>query len=87
MISLIAQVIDKAITILIYVVVIRALLSFVPQLKSSKFSILINDVTEPLLRPFKRFQIGGATGAIDFSPVIVIIVLNLIQAFIVRPFF
>ena len=86
MISLIAQVIDKVITILIYAIVIRAFLSFLPQLKSNKLSMLLSDVTDPLLKPFQRFQIGGAAGAIDFSPIIAIIVLNMIQAFVIRPF-
>ena len=87
MILLIAQVVDKVITILIYAIVIRTFLSFLPQLKSNKFSMLLNDVTDPLLKPFQRFQIGGAAGAIDFSPLIAIIALNLIQSWIIRPFF
>lgn len=87
MISLIAQVIDKVITILIFAIVIRTFLSFLPQLKSNKLSMLLCDVTDPLLKPFQRFQIGGTAMAVDFSPLIAIIALNLIQAFIVRPFF
>jgi len=76
----IAQVIDKVITILIYAIVIRALLSFFPQMKSNKLSMLLDDVTEPLLKPFQRFS----AGPMDFSPIIAIIALNLIQALIVR---
>ena len=86
MISLIAQVIDKVITILIFAIVIRSFLSFLPQFRSNKLSMLLYDVTDPFLKPFQRFQMGGAAGAIDFSPLIAIIVLNLIQAMIVRPF-
>jgi len=85
-ISLIAQVADKVITILIFAIVIRTILSYFPKFQSQKLSILLNDVTDPLLKPFQRFQIGGAAGAIDFSPIVAIIVLNLIQAVIVRPF-
>lgn len=87
MISLIAQVVDKVITILIFAILIRTFLSFLPQLKSNKLSMLLYDVTDPILKPFQRFQIGGAAGAIDFSPIIAIIALTLIQAWIVRPFF
>ena len=87
MILLIAQVVDKVITILIYMIVIRAFLSFLPQLRSNKLSMLLSDITDPLLKPFQRFQIGGAAGAIDFSPLIAIIALNLIQSWIIRPFF
>jgi len=87
LISLIAQVVDKVITILIFAILIRTFLSFLPQLKSNKLSMLLYDVTDPILKPFQRFQIGGAAGAIDFSPIIAIIALTLIQAWIVRPFF
>lgn len=86
MISLIAQVIDKVITILIFAIVIRSFLSFLPQFRANKLSMLLYDVTDPLLKPFQRFQLGGASMAVDFSPLLAIIVLNLIQAWIVRPF-
>lgn len=75
------------ITILIFAIVIRAFLSFIPQLKTNKLTMILYEVTDPLLKPFRRFQIGGAAGAIDFSPIIAIIVLSLIQALIVRSFF
>ncbi|MDR3543545.1 MAG: YggT family protein [Desulfosporosinus sp.] len=87
MISLVAQVIDKVITILIFAIVIRTFLSFVPQLKSNQWISLLYDVTDPLLKPFQRFQIGGAAMTVDLSPLFAIIVLNLIQSWIVRPFF
>lgn len=87
MISLVAEVIDKVITILIYAIVIRVFLSYLPpKFQSHKLSILLTDATEPFLKPFQRFQFGGAARAIDFSPIIAIIVLNLIQAVIVRQF-
>lgn len=68
------------INILIYAIVIRALLSFVPQLKpSNKFVSILFDITDPLLKPFQRFQIGGSSMGIDFSPIIAIFALSLIQ--------
>lgn len=78
MISLIAQVIDTVITILIVAIVIRSLLSFLPQFKPNKLSMILYDVTDPLLKPFQRFQIGGAAMAVDFSPIFAIIALQLI---------
>jgi len=86
-ISLVAQVIDKVITILTFAIVIRTFLSFVPQLKSNQLVSLLYDVTDPLLKPFQRFQIGGPAMTLDLSPIFAIIVLNLIQSWIVRPFF
>lgn len=80
MVLLISQIINNVITILIYAIVIRAILSFVPQLTSSnnKLVSLLYDVTDPILKPFQRFQIGGAAMAIDLSPIIAIIALKLI---------
>jgi YggT family protein len=78
LIFLIAQVVDKVITILTYAIVIRAFISFLPQLKSNKLTMLLYDVTDPLLKPFQRFQIGGAAMPFDFSPLLAIIALNLI---------
>jgi YggT family protein len=78
LISLIAQVVGKVITILTYAIVIRAFISFLPQLKSNKLTMLLYDVTDPLLKPFQRFQIGGAAMPFDFSPLLAIIALNLI---------
>jgi YggT family protein len=40
--------------------------------------MLLNDVTDPLLKPFQRFQIGGTAMVVDFSPIIAIIALYLI---------
>lgn len=72
------------INILIYAIVARALLSFVPQLKpSNKLVSILFDITDPLLKPFQRFQIGVASMGIDFSPVIAIFALSLIQRVII----
>ena len=89
MISLIAQIINTVIMILIYAIVIRAVLSFVPQLTSSnnKLVSLLYDVTDPILKPFQRLQIGGAAMPFDFSPMIAIIVLQLIRSVILRILF
>jgi YggT family protein len=41
------------------------------------------NITEPCLKPFRRFQIGGAAMSFDFSPVLALLVLQ----FIIRPLF
>jgi YggT family protein len=87
LIPFVAQVINQVINILIYAIIIRAFLSFIPQIRSNQLIRLLNDITDPLLKPFQRFQIGGPGMAMDFSPLIAIIILSLIQSWIVRPFF
>ena len=86
MISLIAQIIEEVINILIVLIVIRSILSFVPQLISSnnKLVTLLYDVTDPILKPFQRLQIGGAGMALDISPIIAYFVLRLIAWLVER---
>lgn len=73
--SLIGQVIDNFILILSIAIIIRAFLSFLPHI-NNKFTMLVYEVTEPLLKPFRRFQIGGPSMPLDFSPIFAIIALN-----------
>ncbi|CAA7602871.1 YGGT family [Acididesulfobacillus acetoxydans] len=79
-----AEIVDNVVTILTWAIVIRALLSFAPNLRDNALVRLLNDVTEPLLRPFRRFQIGGGGFAVDFSPILAIIVLNIIRTVLLR---
>lgn len=88
MIHQIAQIINEVINILIILIVIRSIISFVPQLISpnNKWVTLLYDVTDPILKPFQHLQIGGAGMALDFSPFVAIIVLELIRSLIGRLF-
>ncbi|MHB8124297.1 MAG: YggT family protein [Desulfitobacteriaceae bacterium] len=81
--ALIANVGDKIITILVYAIGIRALLSFFPHSPHQPLIRVLNQVTEPLLKPFRRFQLGGAAISMDFSPLLAILVLS----YLVRPLF
>jgi YggT family protein len=64
------------------IVIARALLSWVdPGMRSSVGRILV-DITEPLLGPIRR--VLPSAGGIDFSPIILIILLQFIEQFIFR---
>ncbi|WP_242860141.1 YggT family protein [Desulfosporosinus sp. I2] len=70
------------ISILIYAIFVRAVLSFFgPKFSPSnnKLVSVIYDVTDPILKPFQRFQFSGTASAIDFSPLFAIFALNIIQ--------
>jgi YggT family protein len=82
LIFLITQIIDKVITILIFAIIIRTFLSFFPQLKPNPLISILYDVTDPLLKPFRRFQVNSGGMGLDFSPLMAIIALNLIQSVI-----
>lgn len=64
-------------TIVLYVllaaVVIRALLSWFPSAANNEFGRLVFRLTEPMLAPIRRIM--PRTGMIDFSSMVVIIIL------------
>lgn len=81
MISLyfISQVIDQVIRILVILIMIRWVISnFLPKLKSNQLSMILDDVTDPLVKPFQRFKFGSPAMQVDFSPMFAIIALNLL---------
>ncbi|MEZ4506764.1 MAG: YggT family protein [Thermomicrobiales bacterium] len=66
------------------IVIARALLSWVdPGMRSPVGRILV-DITEPFLGPIRRAL--PSMGGIDFSPIILIILLQFIEQFIFRQF-
>lgn len=69
----------NALTLLI---IARALLSwFDPGMRSSVGKILV-DITEPLLGPIRRMM--PSAGGIDFSPIVLIILLQFVEQFVLR---
>lgn len=72
--------VDALFTVYIFVIIARALLSFLPQAPRGGFYVIykfVFDVTEPYLRIFRRFI--PPTSGIDFSPMIAIMVLWLVR--------
>lgn len=65
-----------------YAIVIRVLLSWVPQLSNNPIVRILDEITEPLLRPFQRFQIQGGGFGIDISPLIAYFALYLVRAYV-----
>ncbi|RBP39190.1 YggT family protein [Garciella nitratireducens] len=63
-----------------FLIFIRVILSWIRLNSSNKFIMMIYNLTEPILEPFRklldRFNIGG--GMIDFSPIVAIFIIQLI---------
>lgn len=59
------------------VIVIYVLMSWVPNLRETKFGELIGKIAEPYLDLFRRFI--PPLGMIDISPIVAILALRLIQ--------
>lgn len=74
--NLLIQAVDVAFQVLIWLIIIRCLLSFIRHDPRQPVFRFIYDVTEPVMRPFARLV--PPVGGIDFSPILVIMVLDLV---------
>ena len=79
----------KDLEIMTFAVVARAILSFVVPMAGPRphpillnINALVNQVTEPILGPIRR--VLPTVGALDFSPMVAIIILIAIKGFIGR---
>ncbi|GBE04876.1 MAG TPA: YggT family protein [Nitrospirae bacterium] len=77
------KLIDALLNIYKWIVIIAALISWVNPDPYNPIVRFLYSVTEPVLRPVRRF-IGNRLGPIDISPLIVIIAIILIQSIIAR---
>jgi YggT family protein len=66
-----------------WIIIIAALISWVNPDPYNPIVRFLYSVTEPALRPVRRL-IGFRLGAIDISPVIVILVIIFVQSFLIR---
>lgn len=71
--------VSTAIDILIYLIIARSILSFIPHDPYKPIFRFIHEITEPILKPFRRFSLGGGGMGIDFSPLIAIFLLMMIE--------
>ncbi len=78
--------------ILQWLIIIAALVSWVSPDPRNPIVRFLYAATEPILRPFRRILPPQRTGNIDFSPILVILLIFflrqlLIRLFVTRPYF
>jgi YggT family protein len=78
-----AKVIDIALTIYMWIIIFRALISWVNPDPYNQIVIFLYRVTEPLLGPIRRILPFRNTG-IDFSPIVVILIIIFLKYFLVE---
>ena len=77
-----AQVLNIALTIYLWVVIIGALISWVSPDPYNPIVQFLHRVTEPALRPIRRAV--PPVGGLDFSPLILILAIYFLQFFLVN---
>lgn len=78
-----AKLIDFSLTMMIWLIVIRALMSFVSADFEHPIVPLLTKLTDPVLVPFQR--IIPSLGGFDLSPIVAILVLYLGQTLVAAP--
>ncbi|NLL53190.1 MAG: YggT family protein [Peptococcaceae bacterium] len=73
------------INILEWAIIARAILSWFPRTHGNPLVGLLNEITDPLIRPFQRIRIGGTMAMINFAPFFALIALILIRTLILPP--
>jgi YggT family protein len=79
----IAKVVDIALSIFMWIVIARAVLSWVSPDPYNPIVRFINRVTEPVLYQIRK-RIPVSFGGIDFSPIIVFLAIIFLQRFVVQ---
>jgi len=82
LIEAIAKIIDVGLTIYFWIIVGRAIISWVNPDPYNAIVVFLYRVTEPVLAPIRRRLPMGM--GIDFSPVVVILVIFFLQTFLVK---
>lgn len=78
-----ATLLDYALTIYTYIIIARALVSWVNPDPYNPIVQFLHKVTEPALYPFRRMM-GSYGFGIDLSPLIVILIIYFLQSFLVK---
>lgn len=74
---LLANIISVAFRVLDFLIIARIIMSWVNVDPSNSIARWIYEITEPILAPFRRLI--PQTMMIDFSPIIAILVINMVE--------
>ena len=83
LITAVAELISKCVYLYIFAVIIQVAMSWVSPGAYNHLTVLLDTITRPLMRPVRRHL--PATGGLDFSPLVVILALQLALILIVAP--
>ncbi len=83
LLAAVAQVLSVVFTLYMWIIIIRALLSWVNPDPYNPIVQFLYSITEPLLYRVRQYLPGSNVG-IDFAPIIVILVIMFLQTFLVQ---
>ena len=80
----IAKILDVVLTIAYWLILIRALISWVNPDPFNPIVQFLYKATEPILEPFRRILPVGLRFGIDISPIIAFLAILFLKSFLVR---
>ncbi|MGT2924546.1 YggT family protein [Streptococcus caviae] len=80
MLAYIVFILARAIEVYSFLLVVYALLSWFPDAYHTWLGRLLVDIVEPVIKPFRRFNLQFA--GLDFTIIIIILLLNLLKQFL-----
>lgn len=80
----VAKVIEIVLNILYWLILIRAILSWVNPDPFNPIVQFLERTTEPILYPIRRFLLRGSRFSIDISPIIAFLIIMFLRSFLVR---
>ena len=82
----IIQFINLVLTLISLAIIVRALLSWFYPVGRDPWTKLLLDITEPLLAPVRNLLMRVLPIPIDFSPIVVILLIQLLQTWLTRAY-
>jgi len=82
--SALARIIHIFLMIYVWVVIFRAVLSWVNVPSLYQIKVILYYLTEPVMRPLRRIIPPYKLGGIDISPILVILLILFVDSFLVK---
>ena len=79
-----SQILHILLMVYFWVVILRAILSWVNIPSLYQLHVILYYLTEPVLRPFRRILPPNRLGGIDISPILVVLVILFMDSFLVK---
>ena len=79
-----AKILHIILMIYVWIVIIRAVLSWVNVPSLYQIHVILYHLTEPVMRPLRRIIPPSRLGGIDISPIIVILIILFVDSFLVK---
>lgn len=80
----VARILNFFVNAYVFVVIVRVILSWIHVPSLYQLNVVLYRLTEPLLKPIRKFVPPYKMGGLDLSPMILIVLLLFINSFLIK---